>query len=89
MTTPVSSPTAITLPVSPSTTSFTYNAMSGTAISDNLIESCAQLFSTNYGKWGESADTISRFTKPGQSYLLCIFAITELFFRTIGQDDWQ
>jgi len=46
----------IALPTSPSRTSFTYNAMSGPAICDDLLASCAQLFSTNYGKWGEKAN---------------------------------
>ncbi|KAG1731980.1 uncharacterized protein EDB91DRAFT_1152670 [Suillus paluster] len=55
------------LPTSPSETSFTYNAMLGTAISDDLIKSRAQLFSTNYGIWGEKAISISKYTKPGQS----------------------
>ncbi|KAG1775130.1 hypothetical protein EV702DRAFT_1120677 [Suillus placidus] len=47
-------------------TSFTYNVLSGTAISDDLMKSCAQLFSTNYDIWGEKASSISKHTKPGQ-----------------------
>ncbi|KAG1746958.1 hypothetical protein EDB19DRAFT_1848448 [Suillus lakei] len=54
------------LPTSPSKTSFTYTAMSGTAISDELMRLCAQLFSTNYGIWGEKASSISKYTKSGQ-----------------------
>ncbi|KAG2064000.1 hypothetical protein BDR04DRAFT_342091 [Suillus decipiens] len=54
-------------PTSSSNTSITYNVVSGTAISDDLMESCAQLFSTNYGIWGEEAKNISKYTKPGQS----------------------
>jgi len=49
------------LPVPP-----TYSAVAGDAISDELLESCAKLFSTNYGVWGEGALAISKFTKPGQ-----------------------
>lgn len=57
-------------PTSPSDTSesITYNVVSGTAISDDLMESCAQLFSTNYGIWGEEARNISKYTKPGQPF---------------------
>ena len=39
--------------------------MFGTEISDDLLKSCAQLFSNNYGKWGEKVITISPYTKPG------------------------
>ncbi|KAG1875710.1 hypothetical protein F4604DRAFT_1761561 [Suillus subluteus] len=53
-------------PTPASSTSITYNAISGTAISDDLMKSCAQLFSTNYGIWGENATSISKYIKPGQ-----------------------
>ncbi|KAF8894773.1 hypothetical protein BD779DRAFT_1502832 [Infundibulicybe gibba] len=55
-----------TLPTSPSESSIIYTAFLGTEISDALANSCAELFSANYGVWGEGADSVSRFTKPGQ-----------------------
>jgi hypothetical protein len=59
----------IPLPTSPSKSSFCFSALVGTAVTEDLLNSCAQLFSTNYGVWGEKAATISNFTKPG-SYLV-------------------
>ena len=64
--------------------------MLGTDIPDNLLRSCAQLFSTNYGKWGEKAITISRFTKPGQAVVchLGLFVIAKFIFQgTLSR--WQ
>jgi hypothetical protein len=55
----------IPLPTSPSKSSFCFTALVGTAVTKDLLNSCAQLFSTNYGVWGEKAATISNFTKPG------------------------
>ncbi|KAF8812722.1 hypothetical protein BYT27DRAFT_6406453 [Phlegmacium glaucopus] len=57
----------ILLPVSPTPSSFCYAVQAGNAITDDLLESCAKLFSSNYAVWGELASTISKFTKPGQS----------------------
>ena len=53
------------LPVSPSKNSLTYQAIEGNYISDELIDSCAELFSSNYGIWGVKAPTISQRTKAG------------------------
>jgi hypothetical protein len=55
----------IILPVSPSKSSYVYQVLDGSDLSDDLIDSCAKLFSSNYGVWGEKAPTISRFTKTG------------------------
>ncbi|KAN0111754.1 hypothetical protein V8E52_008134 [Russula decolorans] len=54
------------LPISPTSSSFFYSALDGTEVGDDLLNSCAKLFSTNYGIWDEKAPTISKFTKPGQ-----------------------
>jgi len=43
--------TAIILPTSPSKTSFTYNAMLGSTISEDLLNLCAKLFSTKFKLW--------------------------------------
>jgi hypothetical protein len=55
----------ISRPVSPSKTSLTYQAIEGTTISNELIDSCAKLFSANYSVWGVKASTISQYTKTG------------------------
>ena len=48
--------------------------MSGTAISDNLIESCAQLFSTNYGN-GVKVQTPSRDSQNPVSHICFAFLL--------------
>lgn len=55
----------IALPSSPSSLLSSFHVTLGTEISDDLLKSCAQLFSNNYGKWGEKAITISPYTKTG------------------------
>jgi hypothetical protein len=37
-----------------------YEATVGTDVSDTLLDSCAQLFSTNYGVWGKNAPSYTR-----------------------------
>ena len=56
---------ALILPIFPTPTSLCYSALNGTEVGDDLLNSCAELFSTNYGIWGEKALTVSKFTKPG------------------------
>ena len=58
-------PQVLTLPTSPSKTPFIYNVMISTEISNDLLESCAELFSMNYGIWGEKASTVSKHTTQG------------------------
>ncbi|KAG2747358.1 hypothetical protein P692DRAFT_20935657 [Suillus brevipes Sb2] len=53
-------------PTSPSSASFFYRITVGSKVSDDTLNSCAELFSSNYGIWGEEASKISRFTKAGQ-----------------------
>jgi hypothetical protein len=77
------------LPTSPTSSSFCYSALIGTAVGDDLINSCAQLFSTNYGIWGEKAATISKFTKPGLCLVLSAQGVAHFSHRTTRQDDWQ
>ena len=63
---PITPPSQLlTLPTSPSKTSFIYNVMIGTEISNDLLKSFAELFSTNYGIWGEKASTVSKCTTQG------------------------
>ena len=79
----------VRLPASPDI-SFTYTAMMGSEISDDLLNLCAQLFSTNYGKWGKNATTISQFTKPGQRlFILNSLPLLNSFVREPSQDGWQ
>ncbi|KAF8496763.1 hypothetical protein F5888DRAFT_1702354 [Russula emetica] len=54
------------LPIPPTSVSLHFCALDGTKVSNDLLDSCAKLFSANYGIWGEKASTISKFTKPGQ-----------------------
>jgi hypothetical protein len=60
---PVTSPQI--LPISSTSTSFCFSALGGTEVGDDLLKNCAELFSSNYGIWGEKALTVSKFTKPG------------------------
>ena len=63
---PITPPSQVlTLPTSLSKTPFIYNVMIGTEISNDLLESCAELFSVNYGIWGEKASTVSKHTTQG------------------------
>jgi hypothetical protein len=57
---------SVGLPTSPSKMSFSYAALVGDEISNNLVQSCADLFSTNDSVWGYLAITTSMFTKPGK-----------------------
>lgn len=81
----------VSIPNSPSKTSLTYEASVGNDISDDLVRSCADLFSTNYGVWGDSALTISKFTKPGRQtiYSQHLSLTTFLSFRAARQNEWQ
>ena len=64
---PVTPPcTSIILPTSPSRASYLYSVTIGTDIADDLLKSCADLFSSNYGIWGAKASIISKYTKAGQ-----------------------
>ncbi|PPR02683.1 hypothetical protein CVT24_002105 [Panaeolus cyanescens] len=46
-------PTSILLPSSPKSSTLSYVAFEGNEITDDLYEACANLFSTQYGIWGE------------------------------------
>jgi len=50
----------------PNSTTLVFTAISGNEITDDLLNSCANLFSANYGIWGPGAATISKYTKPGE-----------------------
>jgi len=57
------------LPSSPSgntASGFAYTLTKGCDITDDLLKSCADLFSANYGVWGAHAGVVSQYTKPGQ-----------------------
>ena len=49
----------------PTSLQFCFIALDGAEVGNDLLNSYAQLFSTNYGIWGEMASTISKFTTPG------------------------
>ncbi|KAG1732317.1 hypothetical protein EDB19DRAFT_1912157 [Suillus lakei] len=53
-------------PTSPSNASFFYRITVGNNVSDDTLKACADLFSSNYGIWGDKASKISTFTKAGQ-----------------------
>ncbi|KAG1885931.1 uncharacterized protein F5891DRAFT_968999 [Suillus fuscotomentosus] len=64
--TPVTPPTrglVLPSPTSPSKASFSYKMTVGSEVSDDTLKLCADLFSSNYGIWGDQAATISKFTK--------------------------
>jgi len=44
---------------------WSFRVILGTEIQDDTLNTCASLFSNHYGVWGEQAETVSRFTKPG------------------------
>ncbi|KAG1882072.1 hypothetical protein F4604DRAFT_1577611 [Suillus subluteus] len=74
--TPVTPPTrglVLPCPTSPSKASFSYKMTLGSEVSDDTLKLCANLFSSNYGIWGDQAATISKFTVAGQE---------------TGQNDW-
>ena len=76
---PVPSPQhPLILPVSPSKSSFHYLATIGTEVADDLLQSCAKLFSTNYGVWDEMQQTISPRSLPGTSVIT--FLITQVTY---------
>ncbi|KAG2141220.1 hypothetical protein DEU56DRAFT_734303 [Suillus clintonianus] len=54
-------------PTSPSKASFSYRIMVGNEISDNTLKACTELFSSNYGIWGEQAAMISKHTVAGKN----------------------
>lgn len=55
----------MSLSVSPTTTSrFVYKSYNGSEIDDALMGRCAQLFSNNYGIWGQNAAAM-RGLNPG------------------------
>jgi len=58
-TTPPSSTIALQ-PISPPKAGFVYEATIGTDVSDGVLDSCARLFSLNYGVWGENAPSYTR-----------------------------
>ncbi|KAG1814629.1 uncharacterized protein BJ212DRAFT_1274027 [Suillus subaureus] len=69
MITPVTPPTrglVLPCPASPSKASFSYKMTVGSEVSDNTLKLCANLFSSNYGIWGNQAATISKFTVAGK-----------------------
>jgi hypothetical protein len=52
--------------MSPSSRSLqNYAALLGMDIPEDLVDACAELFSTNYGVWGGKAGEFSKYTKPG------------------------
>lgn len=53
-------------PTSPSHACLSYKIIVGNEISDDTLKSCADLFSSNYGIWGEQASMISKYTIAGQ-----------------------
>ncbi|KAG1792604.1 uncharacterized protein HD556DRAFT_1239177 [Suillus plorans] len=53
-------------PTSPSNASFSYRITVGNKVSEDTLKACAELFSSNYGIWGDEASKISSFTKAGQ-----------------------
>jgi hypothetical protein len=53
-------------PTSPSNASFVYRITVGNKVSDDTLKACAELFSSNYGIWGDEASKVSSFTKAGQ-----------------------
>ncbi|KAG1777586.1 hypothetical protein EV702DRAFT_1197205 [Suillus placidus] len=54
-------------PTSPGKVTFSYKISVGNEISDNILNACAKLFSSNYGFWGKQASTISKYTIPGKN----------------------
>ncbi|KAG1778111.1 hypothetical protein EV702DRAFT_1179095 [Suillus placidus] len=50
-------------PTSPSNASFFYRITVGSKVSDDTLNLCAELFSSNYGIWGDEASKVSHFTK--------------------------
>ncbi|KAG1847646.1 hypothetical protein DFJ58DRAFT_663154 [Suillus subalutaceus] len=67
--TPVTPPTrglVLPCPTSPSKASFSYKMTLGSKVSDNTLKLCANMFSSNYGIWGNQAATISKFTVAGK-----------------------
>ncbi|KAG1799575.1 uncharacterized protein BJ212DRAFT_1488293 [Suillus subaureus] len=65
ITTPVTPPTrglVLPCPTSPSKASFSYKMTVGNEVSDDTLKLCTNLFSSNYGIWGDQAATISKFT---------------------------
>jgi len=45
---------------SPPKAGFLFEATVGTHVSDAVLDSCAQLFSKNYGVWGEHAPSYAK-----------------------------
>ncbi|KIK47488.1 hypothetical protein CY34DRAFT_8883 [Suillus luteus UH-Slu-Lm8-n1] len=54
-------------PTSPSHACLSYKITVGNEISDDTLKLCADLFSSNYGIWGEQASMISKYTIAGKS----------------------
>ncbi|KAG1900713.1 uncharacterized protein F5891DRAFT_1031492 [Suillus fuscotomentosus] len=67
---PVTPPTShlalLNCPTSPSNASISYKLRVGSEISEDTLKSCADLFSSHYGIWGDQASTISKYTIAGQ-----------------------
>ncbi|KAG2140439.1 hypothetical protein BD769DRAFT_1350019 [Suillus cothurnatus] len=53
-------------PISPSKASSSFRITMGNEISDDTLTACTNLFSSNYGVWGQQASTISKHTIPGK-----------------------
>ncbi|KAG1868786.1 hypothetical protein C8R48DRAFT_771555 [Suillus tomentosus] len=68
---PVTPPTShlalLNCPTSPSNTSISYKIRVGSEISEDTLKSCADLFSSHYGIWGDQASTISKYTIAGKN----------------------
>lgn len=80
--TPVTPPTrglVLPCPTSPSKASFSYKMTLGSEVSDDTLKLCANLFSSNYGIWGDQAAIISKFTVAGQWLRCWSLAIAESF----------
>ena len=52
-------------PMSPPGTTWTFQTILGTDITDETLAACAMVFSQNYGVWGKGALSISPYTRPG------------------------
>ena len=70
--TPPSKPSLV-LPSSPTSTSLIYQAYHGPEISDETLQQCSELFSNNYGIWGQTPD--GKGPKPGLCSMVYSLAI--------------
>src|SRR3984957_16061912 len=74
--TPPNQPIPLPTPVSPKDTFSHYTATVGTDITDAIINSCAQFFSSNYGVWGANVP----FAIPGKQLSSIVLNVYHFFF---------